>query len=142
MTLDAPFLLKILRTVLCALAVAAATTPLAKWLAKKLGAVDVPRDGRRMHDHPIPRMGGLAIILGFLTAVLLFLDIDREVRGILIGAGIIAILGMFDDIYDLHAGLKFLVQIVIINRFLLMITCLPVHIEGMPMAIIIANEKR
>lgn len=111
MTLDAPFLLKILRTVLCALAVAAATTPLAKWLAKKLGAVDVPRDGRRMHDHPIPRMGGLAIILGFLTAVLLFLDIDREVRGILIGAGIIAILGMFDDIYDLHAGLKFLVQI-------------------------------
>ena len=38
--------------------------------------------------------------------------------------------------------LKFLVQIVIINRSLLMITCLPVHIEGMPMAIIIANEKR
>ena len=41
--------------------VSLATTPLVKMLAGKVGAVDVPKDNRRMHDHPIPRLGGLAI---------------------------------------------------------------------------------
>lgn len=111
MPLDAAFVRRLLLTLLVSAAVAFATTLPVRSLAKKVGAVDVPRDGRRMHDHPIPRMGGLAIIFGFLAAVFLFLDIDRELRGILIGAGLVAVLGIFDDIYDLHAGLKFLVQI-------------------------------
>ena len=46
--------------------VAFLTTPVVRVLAQKIGAVDVPKDARRMHDHPIPRMGGLAIFLGFL----------------------------------------------------------------------------
>ena len=41
-----------------ALLVALVTTPVIKNLAFRVGAVDVPKDGRRMHDHPIPRMGG------------------------------------------------------------------------------------
>ena len=53
--------------------VALITTPIVKSLARKWGAVDVPKDGRRMHDHPIPRMGGLAIFLGFLLSVILFI---------------------------------------------------------------------
>ena len=48
--------------------VAFASTPLVKALSVKIGAVDVPKDGRRMHDHPIPRMGGLAIFFGFMAA--------------------------------------------------------------------------
>ena len=36
-------------------------------------------------DHPIPRMGGLAIFLGFIVSMLLFVDITQEVRGILLG---------------------------------------------------------
>ena len=47
-------------------------TPPVKNFAEKIGAMDVPKDGRRVHDHPIPRMGGLAIIMGFVLAVLLF----------------------------------------------------------------------
>ena len=39
--------------------VSLAATPLVKTLAGKVGAVDVPKDNRRMHDHPIPRLGGL-----------------------------------------------------------------------------------
>ena len=54
-----------------ALLVALVPTPVIKNLAFRVGAVDVPKDGRRMHDHPIPRMGGLAIFLGFLLSVLL-----------------------------------------------------------------------
>ena len=44
-------------------------TPLVKKLAYKVGAVDVPKDNRRMHDHPIPRMGGLAIFIGCVVSI-------------------------------------------------------------------------
>ena len=93
-------------------AVAFASTPLVKALSVKVGAVDVPKDGRRMHDHPIPRMGGLAIFLGFLAAVLLFVPLDTEKRGMLLGAVVIVVLGIFDDIYALPAKPKFLVQVI------------------------------
>lgn len=92
--------------------VAFAATPLVKALSVKVGAVDVPKDGRRMHDHPIPRMGGLAIFLGFLASMLLFVPLDTEKQGMLLGAVIIVVLGMLDDKYALPAKPKFLVQIV------------------------------
>ena len=87
------------------------TTPVVRTLAFRVGAVDVPRDNRRMHHHPIPRMGGLAIFLGFLLSVLIFVPLDTPLRGMLLGAVIIVILGIFDDIYALPAMPKFLVQI-------------------------------
>lgn len=65
-----------------------------------------------MHKIPIPRMGGLAIFFAFLIAVLCFAGIDRELRGILLGATIIVVLGILDDILTLNALPKFAVQIV------------------------------
>jgi len=88
-----------------------ALTPVVKTLAHKVGAIDVPKDARRMHKKPIPRLGGLAIFLGFLFAVLLFADINRSLQGILLGAVVIVVLGMIDDIVPLNALLKFCVQI-------------------------------
>ena len=64
-----------------------------------------------MHDHPIPRMGGLAIFFGFMLSVLLFVPLTEQLRGMLLGGVIIVILGIFDDIYALPAKPKFLVQI-------------------------------
>lgn len=64
-----------------------------------------------MHKTPIPRLGGLAIFLAFLLATLLFAEISREVRGILLGAVLIVILGVLDDSMALRALPKFLVQI-------------------------------
>lgn len=102
--------------VVAALAVSAVVafgaTPVVKNLAFHVGAVDIPKDDRRMHDHPIPRMGGLAICLGFLFSVLIFVPLTRPVQGMLLGGIIIAVLGIFDDIYDLSAKLKLVVQIV------------------------------
>ena len=63
-----------------------------------------------MHKVPIPRLGGLAIFLGFILSVLLFAEIDRSTRGILIGSIMIVILGVLDDIMALRALPKFLVQ--------------------------------
>ena len=54
-----------LLAMLVAAAVSFASTPMVKALACKVGAIDVPKDNRRMHKVPIPRMGGLAIFLAF-----------------------------------------------------------------------------
>ena len=94
-----------------AAAVSFAATPMVKALACKVGAIDVPKDNRRMHKVPIPRMGGLAIFLAFLLSVLVFADIDRQMQGILLGAVMIVILGVLDDIMALKALPKLLVQI-------------------------------
>ena len=69
-------------------------TPFVMKLAKKVGAMDIPKDERRMHHVPIPRMGGLAIIFGFTVSVLLFVNLDTQTCGILAGAAVIAALGI------------------------------------------------
>lgn len=89
-----------------------ASTPLVKHLAIKWKAIDVPKDGRRMHKSPIPRLGGLAIIFGFVVSMVCFGIMTREVISILIGAMIIAIMGIVDDIKALDAKPKFLIQII------------------------------
>ena len=85
-------------------------TPPVKLFAQRVGAMDIPKDGRRVHDHPIPRMGGLAIFLGFVLSVLLFVDLDSQVLGLLLGAGIIAAMGAVDDIVSLKPWVKLLGQ--------------------------------
>ena len=65
-----------------------------------------------MHKVPIPRLGGLAIFIGFMVSILLFAKITPEMKSILLGAVIIVVLGVVDDIMALPAMLKFVVQIV------------------------------
>ena len=89
-----------------------ALTPLVKRLAYKIGAVDIPKDRRRMHDHPIPRLGGLAIFIGFVLTVLAIAHPTRQLRGILLGACLIVAVGVVDDSHPLGAGIKFILQIV------------------------------
>ena len=111
MFLNTAVWIKVMLAILVAFVVSIALTPFVKRLAVKVGAVDVPGEARRVHDHPIPRMGGLAIFLGFIVSTLLFADITQEVRGILIGSIIIVITGVIDDIVSLRAWTKFLIQI-------------------------------
>lgn len=92
--------------------VALILTPVVRSLAVKMGAIDIPKDNRRMHNHPIPRMGGLAIFFGFIFSVLIFVPLNNQIRGMLLGAVIIVILGIFDDIKALQARFKLVVQII------------------------------
>ncbi len=94
-----------------ALAVSFAATPAVKICAKHFGAVDVPKDNRRMHKVPIPRMGGLAIFLGFITSAMLFGHLDKQMNAILLGAVLIVILGIIDDKMALPPSVKFVGQI-------------------------------
>ena len=108
---DFQFLFKLMAALLAAGLISFLATPLVKNLAYKVGAIDVPKDNRRMHHEPIPRLGGLAIFIAFLFTVIVLADIDRTTRGILLGAIMIVILGVMDDIMTLKALPKFLVQI-------------------------------
>lgn len=80
-------------------------TPLAARIARRVGAVAIPRE-RDLHDMPTPRLGGLAILVGVLLAGALFLPNTEEVRGILLGAAVITAIGALDDVFDLAAPIK------------------------------------
>ncbi|MBO4914214.1 MAG: undecaprenyl/decaprenyl-phosphate alpha-N-acetylglucosaminyl 1-phosphate transferase, partial [Oscillospiraceae bacterium] len=104
-------LLRVCEATLCALVVSFVMCPPVKSFAYKIGAIDVPKDNRRMHKKPVPRLGGLAIFLGFIVSLLIFVHIDLQLRGILLGASVIVVLGVVDDITPLRAWFKFIVQI-------------------------------
>lgn len=103
--------LKLLLAVLIAFVVSFLMTPPVKSFAQKVGAMDVPKDERRVHNHPIPRMGGLAIFLGFVISMLLFVDVSTQVMGMLLGAVIIVVMGAVDDIVSLNPWVKLAGQI-------------------------------
>ncbi len=113
--MNALLALPFVQRVLLALGVAAVfsylATPFVKKLAFKIGAVDVPKDSRRMHTHPIPRLGGLAIVLAFLLCTFLFVKLDKQMQGILLGAIVILVVGVIDDCMALPALPKFFAQI-------------------------------
>ncbi|HYJ00438.1 MAG TPA: MraY family glycosyltransferase [Thermoleophilaceae bacterium] len=81
---------------LVAAVVAVLLTPQTARLAHRVGAVAHPRD-RDLHDSPMPRLGGLAILAGVLLAGALFLPSGQETRGILGGAAAITLVGAIDD---------------------------------------------
>ncbi|MBQ3181998.1 MAG: undecaprenyl/decaprenyl-phosphate alpha-N-acetylglucosaminyl 1-phosphate transferase [Clostridia bacterium] len=101
-----------------ALILAYATTPLTIRLAFKINALDIPKDARRMHKKPTPRIGGIAIIYGFLISVFCFANFvidgtpNWSLIGIITGAVLIAALGFFDDLNPKPAILKFGIQII------------------------------
>ena len=92
--------LRIVLSFAVALIVSHFMTPPVKTFAERVGAIDVPRDGRRVHDHPIPRMGGLAIFIGFVVAMILFVSFTTQVLGLLLGALIIAGLVEVEKVRD------------------------------------------
>ncbi len=105
-------LLNTVLALLTAVGVAVISTPIVKAIAPHIGAVDVPKDERRMHTKPMPLCGGIAIFLGFSVAMLLFSEMTAESWGIWLGGLAIVILGVFDDIFTLNAKLKFILQFV------------------------------
>ena len=102
-------------------AVSFTLTPLVRWLAIRVNAMDLPNE-RKVHDRPIPRLGGVAIFVSFTLMVFLtfspwalvttpFLSVGNHWwRGYLSAACIIVALGVFDDLRPLGVRVKFLTQ--------------------------------
>ncbi len=98
---------------LCAFLLSFLFTPYAKKIAYKVGAIDVPKDNRRVHTKPIPRMGGLAIFAAFTICMFVFSDIEFNKKlGIFFGSTILVIMGMIDDTKPLRASYKLIVQVI------------------------------
>jgi len=85
-------------------------TPLVIKMARRLGAVDEP-DQRKIHQRPMPRLGGLAVYLVFTAAVLLTQPLTTPLLGLLAGATIIVLLGVWDDVRGASPRLKLAVQL-------------------------------
>ena len=97
--------------ILCGFLLAFTLTPPVRVLAYRIGAIDVPTDGRRMHKKPIPRIGGLAIYLAFLLTTALFGNFTPALGAIWIGGLLLVAIGVLDDVWRLPAWIKLLVQI-------------------------------
>lgn len=84
-------------------------TPWARRFSQKWGMVALP-NFRKMHKEPVPYGGGIAIFLGFFTALFLSGLVEGKIIGFLLGALIIILTGLYDDSKELKALPKFLLQ--------------------------------
>lgn len=101
-------------------------TPQTIRLAKKLGAVDYPEDERRINQITMPRLGGLAVIVGFIISIVYLLivmtmegninlskdDYHAKLLGFAMGGLIIGMVCFYDDIKGTKAVIKLMAQIV------------------------------
>ena len=86
---------------LAALAIVLVLTPAVGRVGRILGIVDEPGERRRLHVLPIPRLGGIALLLGIFIPALAFLALDGPYRGILLGAALATMVGFVDDLRGL-----------------------------------------
>jgi UDP-GlcNAc:undecaprenyl-phosphate GlcNAc-1-phosphate transferase len=87
-------------------------TPLARRLALANGVVDAP-NARKVHKEPVPLLGGAAIYLAFVIALLLFGGRQeiRQLVGIVVGATFVSVVGVVDDVRGLRPSFKLLAQL-------------------------------
>jgi UDP-GlcNAc:undecaprenyl-phosphate/decaprenyl-phosphate GlcNAc-1-phosphate transferase len=94
---------------LSAVGIVLVLTPAVAWLAPRIGGVDDKADRPRVHGgSPIPRIGGVAIVLGTVVPIAVFLKPEGRYLGILLGTLMVAALGLIDDIRGIKASIKML----------------------------------
>ncbi|EJE7234650.1 TPA: undecaprenyl/decaprenyl-phosphate alpha-N-acetylglucosaminyl 1-phosphate transferase [Clostridium botulinum] len=87
-------------------------TPIVKKAAFILGVVDIPKDERKIHKKPIPLLGGIAIYISFVVALILKKGpLTLEEIGIILGSTVIVIGGFIDDKYDISPIKKIIFQL-------------------------------
>ena len=91
--------------------IALAVTPLVHRVAGKLGLYAKVNE-RTVHHDKIARIGGVAVFIAFVCGAVIYADFDRTMTGIMLGAVIIFITGLVDDVIDIRAFVKLLMQIV------------------------------
>ena len=86
-------------------------TPYMARVGKKQNMIDMPSH-RKIHEEAIPNLGGIVIFFGFLLSLLFVVQIEGQIKALLIGGVIILLLGVVDDIVDLSPKHKFIIQMV------------------------------
>ena len=88
-------------------------SPVAIKLAPKIGAMDIPKDGRRMHTKAMPRFGGLAIFVGTTASLLIYAGQNDKIIPVILGGTMIYLLGVIDDLKNLNPKIKFAGQLLV-----------------------------
>ncbi|MBU4343799.1 MAG: undecaprenyl/decaprenyl-phosphate alpha-N-acetylglucosaminyl 1-phosphate transferase [Desulfobacteraceae bacterium] len=88
-------------------------TPVMRLVALKLKIVDVP-GGRKIHEKSTPLLGGVAIVVAFIAAILANMVLEREVVLLLWGGAVVALVGLADDWRGVSARLKLFAQIFVV----------------------------
>ncbi|MDD5633938.1 MAG: MraY family glycosyltransferase [Candidatus Omnitrophica bacterium] len=83
----------------------------AMWVAGKFGILDYP-DERKVHLKPTPLLGGLAVFGAFALAIVFNYRFSLQLKGIMIGSSIILLAGLIDDVKELSAFIRLIVQII------------------------------
>lgn len=96
---------------LLAFSVTVIAIPFIRGLSERVGAIDMP-NMRKIHARPLPRLGGVAIFIGFLLPFVLLLPPERPFVAFIAGLSLIFIVGLVDDIRGLGAWTKLMWQIV------------------------------
>jgi len=79
-------------------------------IATKLKILDYPEE-RKIHEQPIPLLGGLAVYIAYVAAIFLNFSFSTELKGIILGGTVILVVGLVDDIKELSATWKLMAQI-------------------------------
>ena len=96
---------------LMAMAVSMAIIPLMMRLAPVIGMVDMP-DPRKVHLLPVPRVGGVGIVIGALLPLIIWLPFDNLTLSFLIGSLVLLVFGIWDDVSELGHYVKFFGQFI------------------------------
>jgi UDP-GlcNAc:undecaprenyl-phosphate GlcNAc-1-phosphate transferase len=94
-----------------ALAISVAIIPVMIRLAPRLGMVDMP-DPRKVHAKPVPRVGGVGIVLGALIPLLLWMPFDESLLAYVFGSIVLFGFGVWDDSHELGHYVKFIGQFI------------------------------
>lgn len=86
-------------------------TPLIRTIAIRYKLLARPKEDR-WHKTPTVKLGGIAIFVSFIVTYLLYQNITKEILGILIGAMLIFIWGLCDDIFNVSPQIKLLGQLI------------------------------
>ncbi len=113
-------MLRFIIAYLVALIVTLLTTPIAIWLAPRVGAMDKPNE-RKVHTGSTPRIGGVAIFCGFLVAALIGSEWTKQLFGLLISCGIVVLVGFVDDTKGITPKVKILGQLLAAIIFVVMV---------------------
>ena len=98
---------------LFAAATSALLTPIMIVIAGKAGIVDAP-GGRKIHDRVTPLLGGAAIIISFISALLANMILDARDIALIAGGTVVAIVGLIDDWKSIRARYKLVIQIIVV----------------------------
>lgn len=104
-------IIKIVGMIIVSFTVSVCMIPIIKKIATQINAIDIPRNKQHIHPKVTPKLGGLAIFIGFLVGYMIFGTHSATMNAVLIGSFLIILTGIIDDITELTPFQQFVGQL-------------------------------